>query len=69
MQLHLGVRLQKLGNLSGLVCGEVVKDDADLLLGFADSHHLAQKIDELFTGVTRRCLAVHLARFHIERGI
>ena len=69
MQFNLGVRLQELGDLFRLVSGQVVHDNVDLLLRFAQGDHLTEKVDELLTGMTGCCLAVHLAGFNIQRGI
>src|SRR5262245_38844331 len=58
--LHVRVLLQKLRDFLGLVSGEVVEDDVDLLSRLALLHDLLQEGNELFTGMPSRGFAVHL---------
>ena len=46
MEMNIAMLLQEGLDFGGLVCGEVVQDDVDLLLGLAGVDHLAQKADE-----------------------
>jgi len=47
----------------------IIDDDVNLLCWFAESYDLPEKVDELFTGMTRRSLAMYLAGFHVQCGI
>jgi hypothetical protein len=69
MQAHVLVQRQELAHPLGLMRGEVVEDDVDLLMIGMLGHHRAEKSDELFAGVTGCGLADDLTGLAIEGGI
>lgn len=66
VELHLGMLVEELLDLFGLVGREVVQDDMDFpfALGLAD--RVFQKADELLTGVAGGRPAMHLAGLHVQ---
>jgi hypothetical protein len=69
VQAHVLVQGQELAHPLGLMRGEVVEDDVNLLMIGVLGHHRAQKSDELFAGVTGCGLTDNLARLGVEGGI
>ncbi len=52
VQAHVLVQREELAHPLGLMRGEVVEDDVDLLMVGVLGHHGAQKSDELFAGMS-----------------
>ena len=69
MQLHVGVSLQELLNLVGLVCGQIIENDVNLLARLAAGDDLFEEADELRAGVSLGSLALHLSGLYVERRI
>ena len=66
---HLRVELQESGNLVGFVRREVVGNDVDFLLRFAERDYMTEKPDEFLAGVVGCRLAMHLARLDVQSGV
>src|SRR5678815_1151316 len=69
MQVNIGVCREELVDALGLVRGEVVGDDVDLLAAGLVDHDVGEKRHELSRGVPLRGLAQHLAGPGIESGV
>ncbi len=69
VEAHFGVVGQELLNGFGLVCREIIEHDVDLLRPAGALDEVRYESDELVAGVAFGCFALHLSRFHIERGI
>lgn len=53
----------------GLVCGEVVENDVDFLVGRLTGDEIFEEGDELLTGVAADGLAQDFSGFGVERGV
>ncbi len=62
MELHPRVFLKKFVDQAGLVGGEIIENDVNLLPGWAMSDNFFEKCHEILTGVACRGLAVHATR-------
>ena len=62
MKLPLGISLEKFCDLVGLVCGQVIQNDVNLLVRLTAGDHLFEESDEFRTGVPLGSLALHLPR-------
>lgn len=60
--MHVSVGVEKLLHAACLVGRQVVRDDMDLFPTRLTRHYVHQKSNELFAGVTVRCLAENLSR-------
>ena len=69
VQVDVGVPIQELGDLFGLVRRQVVGDHVDLLGRRLVDDDVCQEGDELRRSVPRRSFAQHLAGFGVERGV
>ena len=66
VQVHVGVSLQELFDLVGLVCRQVVENHVNLLVGLTAGDNLFEEPDEFGAGVPLGSLALHLASLDVE---
>jgi hypothetical protein len=61
VQVDVGVSLQELFDLGGLVCGQVVENNVNLLVELTAGDDLLEETDEFRAGVPLGSLALHLS--------
>ena len=66
MQVYVGVLREKRIDALRLVRREIVRDYMDLSVLRLAGDYIAQKRDEFFARVPRRCLADHFAGLRVE---
>ncbi len=69
MEADAGVVLQKRPNGRGLVSGEIVENDVDLLAGRAKVNDFVEKRDEFLAGVTCGSFSMNPTSGRIQRCI
>jgi hypothetical protein len=67
VKLRVGIPLQKLLHLPGLVCRQIVQNDVNVLMRFTAGDDLFEEVHELGAGVALGSLALHLSGLHIQR--
>lgn len=69
MKAYTGFLLQKLPHERGLVSGEIVEDDVDLLTEWAERNDFLQKGNEALTGVACGGPSMNTTGYGIQRRI
>ncbi len=69
MKFQVRVFLQETRDLMSLMGGEIIENDVNFLLGFAQSNYILEEIYKLVAGVTCCCFPVHLTAAHVQSSI
>ena len=69
MEFQIRVFLKETRDLVGLVRGEIIENDVNFLLGFAQSNYIFEEIYKLVAGVTCCRFLVHPTAAHVQSSI